>query len=227
MEIRLLWQDSALLVCLKPPGLSSEEGLPEQLRLQCGGQIYCVHRLDKPVGGVMVYARNPRAAAELSAQVAARGLEKDYLAVVSGVPEQESAVLRDLLFHDKSKNKSYVVRRPRRGVREAELSYRLLQTVQTEQGALSLLRVRLTTGRSHQIRVQFASRGLPLAGDRRYGSAVPGEIALFACRLAFSHPETGERLCFTAEAPEGLPADVYTIPYALARLAERKEGRRC
>ena len=211
MEIPILYRDGEILVCIKPVGISSEEGgLPELLREACGGELWCVHRLDRAVGGVMVYARTKRSAAALSAAVAERRLEKIYLAVVQGRPAGESGEMRDLLYHDAARNKSYVVKRPRRGVREAALRYRLLASEETPDGTLSLVRIRLETGRSHQIRVQFASRGLPLVYDGRYGSSLRGgSIALWASMLSFPHPASGERLCFTAPVPTERPWTVF------------------
>ena len=206
MHIPILYEDERLLVCVKPAGLLSERGgLPELLEQQCGGRVYPVHRLDRDVGGVMVYARSRETAAALSALIAARRMQKEYLAVVEGKPEAESAELRDLLYHDAAKNKSYVVQRERKGVKRAALSYRLLESEETEQGRLSLLRIRLHTGRSHQIRVQFASRKLPLAGDARYGSRLRGGIALWSHALRFPHPVSGETLSFTVPAPDAPP----------------------
>ncbi len=135
--------------------------MPRLMSEALGGDIYCVHRLDRAVGGVMVYARTTAAAAGLSRQIAARQFHKEYLAVVQGCPAEDSAVLRDLLFWDRSKNKSFVVKRQRGGVKDAELEYALLEALPE----LSLLRVILHTGRTHQIRVQFSSRAMPLVGD--------------------------------------------------------------
>ena len=208
MDIPILYQDQALIVCLKPAGLSSEgDGMPVRLRQQCGGDIYCVHRLDLPVGGLMVYARAKPAAAGLSAAIAAGKIQKEYLAVVQGEPQDE-AVLRDLLFRDASKNKSYVVQRMRKGVRQAELSYRTLE----RQGELSLVRIRLYTGRSHQIRVQFASRGMPLAGDRKYGSRFgDAPLALYSSALDFPHPTDGQLLHWEAKPEAGWPWSLFSL----------------
>lgn len=212
MPIPILYEDERMLVCVKPAGLISERGgLPELLEQQCGGRVYPVHRLDRDVGGVMVYARRRETAAALSALIAAQRMEKEYLAVVEGKPEADSGELRDLLYHDARKNKSYVVQRERKGVKKASLSYRLLESLETEQGTLSLLRIRLHTGRSHQIRVQFASRKLPLAGDARYGSRLRGGIALWAVSLRFLDPDTGAARHFSADPPGAWPWSQFSL----------------
>ncbi len=200
MTCDILYCDRDLLVCIKPRGVSSEDELPRLLAQQLGVErVWCVHRLDRAVGGAMVFALSQKAAAQLSALIAGQKLQKEYLAVVAGKPAEDAGTLRDLLYHDRAKNKSYPVKRLRAGVKEAELDYEVLET----KDALSLIRVHLHTGRSHQIRVQFASRGMPLIGDVKYGSVVwDCPIALFSCGLSLPHPRTGERLCFTA-APEG------------------------
>ena len=195
MNIPILYEDESLLVCVKPRGVSSEEdGLGALLAEQAGcARCYCVHRLDQAVGGVMVWAKTKDAAASLSGQISGGGMRKEYLAVVSGQPEA-SGELFDLLFHDRAKNKTYVVRRKRAGVREASLSYRRLAGAE----GLSLVQIRLHTGRSHQVRVQFASRGMPLAGDGKYGSIYKCPLALWAFRLGFRRPADGRALSFTA-----------------------------
>ena len=208
MSISILYLDPAILVCVKPRGISSEAGgLPERLDAEAGvGKLRCVHRLDTAVGGVMVYARSAPAAADLSRQIAERRAQKDYLAILPGAPPETEGVLKDLLFHDRSRNKSYVVHRPRAGVREAELDYRVLETA----AGRALVAVRLHTGRSHQIRVQFASRGLPLLGDVKYGSTERGcPIALWSHTLAFSHPMDGKALCFSALPERAFPWDSF------------------
>ena len=200
MTCTILYRDRDLLVCIKPRSVSSEDELPRLLAQQHGVErVWCVHRLDRAVGGVMVLALSQRAAAQLSALIAGQKLQKEYLAVVAGRPAEEAGILRDLLYHDRARNKSYPVKRMRAGVKQAELDYEILET----QDAISLVRVLLHTGRSHQIRVQFASRGMPLIGDVKYGSAVRDcPIALFSCALTLPHPRTGEALSFSA-VPEG------------------------
>lgn len=199
--LEILYSDAAIAVIVKPEGLISEEGpigrsvLPALREVLGTDDIYPVHRLDRETGGVMVYARTKYAAASLMRAFAAGRIEKTYLALVHGLPDPAEGVFEDLLFRDKRKNKSYVVSRERRGVRRASLSYRTL----SEKDGLALVQIRLHTGRTHQIRVQFASRRMPLLGDGRYGAADGvSQLGLFACRLVFIHPESGTRMEFFA-----------------------------
>ena len=204
--IPILFQDQHLVVCLKPPGLLSQDGpgdtLPETLRgqLRCG--IFPVHRLDREAGGVMVYAKTKAAAGKLSRTVAQGEMIKTYLCVVRGCPQETEGVYRDLLLHDKSRNKSFVVQRMRGGVKDAKLAFRVLAA----RGGTALVRVRLFTGRTHQIRVQFAGRRAPLLGDRKYGGG-EGNLALWSMELAFPHPISGEFLHFFAPPDGGLWED--------------------
>lgn len=195
--MEILYEDKNILFCVKPTGVLSQgdgkgrENMPALLSELCGSEIYPVHRLDMEVGGVMVFAKNSQAAAKMSAIAASHeDFRKEYLAVVEGTPEK-NGVLQDLLYHDKNKNKTYVVKRERRGVKKAKLSYEVLQTLTADDGrALSLVKVRLYTGRTHQIRVQFASRGYPIVGDRRYGASAVNnnKIHLFSYKIEFSSP---------------------------------------
>lgn len=196
----ILYQDSQVVVCVKPERvLSTDEpgGVPELVRRELGdpnADVRTVHRLDRVVGGVMVLARSAPAASELCRQVREDELEKEYLAVVHGSVPESRGTLTDLLYRDKARKMTFVAREPGKGVQEAILHYR----VEDEQDGLSLIRIRLQTGRTHQIRVQFSSRGLPLVGERKY--AVPEEdcgLALWSCRIGFRHPETGEALHFS------------------------------
>lgn len=206
MEISVLFEDQHIIVVEKPPFLVCEstakkDGLADLLEEQTGGYIGTVHRLDRGVGGVMVYAKTPVAAAKLSAAVQARELKKEYLAVVRGTPEPERGEMRDLLFHDRRQNKTFVVERQRAGVKEALLEYDTVDRLRTARGEeCSLVHILLHTGRTHQIRVQFASRGHTLLGDGKYGARGDNrQIALFATRLAFLHPVTQKKIKFEIE----------------------------
>ena len=207
--MNIVYEDAALLLCVKPAGVISEEGgMPELLRQATGcREIYCVHRLDRDTAGLMVYAKTGKAAAALSAAITEGLFHKEYLAAVQWKPEA-AGQMRDLLYRDAARNKSYVVQRMRKGVREAELSYRLLE----RQGDLSLVRIALGTGRSHQIRVQFASRGMPLAGDKKYGSRYrESPLALWAVSLTFPHPVTGEMIRRELLPPTSWPWTLFSV----------------
>lgn len=201
--IHILFQDSALVVCVKPQGVLSQEagdrGMPGLLRGSLHiPEVFPVHRLDQAAGGVMVYALTEGAAADLSRAVQAGQMEKTYLALMQGTPEPENGRLEDLLYHDQRRNKTYVVTRQRKGVKAARLSYRVLLS----DGKISLVEVRLFTGRTHQIRVQFASRQHPLVGDGRYGGPKASALGLWSWRLAFPHPNTGKPMTFVCPPPE-------------------------
>lgn len=206
-EITILYRDEELVVCLKPAGVDSQGSsfenmvdlLRKQLALPDPREIYPVHRLDRGVGGVMVYALSRPFAVELNRQIAEHRWEKTYLCIVSGKPEKQGR-MENLLLHRAGENKTYVVSRVRKGVRRAALVYRRIGYL--PQQDCSLCVVRLLTGRSHQIRAQFSHRGFPLLGDRRYGSKVGGSIALFSCGLTFYHPKTGEKRSF-CQMPKG------------------------
>ncbi len=176
----ILYSDRDLAVCIKPVGLDSEKELPDALKAELGGEIFPIHRLDKNVGGVMVFARTRQAAAALSKAVQEGQMVKEYVAMVHGTPP-ETGDWEDLLWKDSSKNKVFVVKRERKGVKKARLEFTRLTDADP-----SLVHIRLHTGRSHQIRVQFSSRGFPLVGDHKYGSR--DEITqpmLFSCRITF------------------------------------------
>ena len=209
--MEILYKDRHLAVCVKPVGVISEDaGMPALLREQLGGEAYCVHRLDTVVGGVMVYALNKKAAAKLSAYIAGDMLTKEYLAVVEGIPNPDEGYMDDLLLKDSAKGKSYVVQRMRKGVKDARLQFKVLQTVATVNGTYSLVWVRLVTGRFHQIRVQFASRKHPLVGDGKYGSKCNRcTPALWAWRLTFPHPQTGEWRRYDQKPPEQFPWNLF------------------
>ncbi len=210
--MEILFKDKYIVVCQKAAGeLSEGEGdgclptlISQALRAESeDSSIFPVHRLDRETVGVMVYARTKKAAAELSESVREGRLEKIYLAVCHGAPEQSAGELCDLLFYDRKRGKSYIADRKRAGVKNARLAYEVLAT----KNEMSLLRIKLYTGRTHQIRVQLASRKMPLVGDRRYGApkSEARGIALVAQSLSFPHPHSGEPMTFHTECPTDFP----------------------
>lgn len=206
--MEFLYKDQDIVVCIKPARvLSTDEpgGMPELVRQALGdpeADVRTVHRLDRVVSGLMVLARNPQAASELSRQIREDRFQKEYLAVLHGVPDSPAGRLTDLLLRDKQERKTYVVSKPVKGVQEAVLEYQVLQTA----NSFSRVRIQLITGRTHQIRAQFSSRGMPLVGDRKYSTLADAcEIALWSYRIAFSHPVSGEPMEFLAEPPEVYP----------------------
>ena len=209
--MEIVYLDSDIVVCVKPARvLSTDEpgGLPELLREELGNpkaDIRTVHRLDRVVSGLMVLARNAKAASELSRQIRENEFEKEYLAVVHGVPG-EGGTLRDLLGRDKARKMTYVAPEPAKGVQEAVLHYQRLSYRED----LSKVRIQLETGRTHQIRVQFSSRGFPLVGERKYAEIDdPCEIALWSYRLSFTHPATGKQVEFIHEPPGNYPWNLF------------------
>lgn len=187
--MEILFENRELAVCVKPVGLDAQVGVPEELTRQLGGTFLAVHRLDQNVGGVMVYARTKAAAAALSRLIQDGAMVKEYVAMVHGTPEEEGD-WEDLLFKDSARNKVFVVKRMRGGVKKARLTYHRLSA-----GDTSLVRIRLFTGRSHQIRVQFASRRFPLVGDHKYGSKDEATSPmLFSCCITF--PWKGQEMRF-------------------------------
>ena len=187
--MEILYSDKNIAVCVKPVGLDSEKQLPQALAEQLAGEFLPIHRLDQNVGGVMVFARNKQSAASLSKAVQEGTMVKEYVATVHGTPP-ECGDWEDLLWKDSKKNKVFVVKRQRGGVKKARLEFNRLTS-----GEESLVRIRLHTGRSHQIRVQFSSRGFPLVGDHKYGSRDEKTAPmLFSCKLTF--PYRGETVSF-------------------------------
>ena len=206
--MELIYQDNSIVVCVKPARvLSTDEpgGVPELVRQELDdpkADVRTVHRLDRVVSGLMVLARNAQAASELSRQIREDQFEKEYLAVVHGAPESDSGRFCDLLLRDKARRMTFVTGEMAKGVQPAALKYQVLN----RNNGMSRVRIQLETGRTHQIRVQFSSRDLPLVGERKYAVLDdPCEIALWSYRLAFIHPATGEKMEFTLEPPRIYP----------------------
>lgn len=213
----ILYEDKYVLVCVKPIGVLSQADNSEGLDMLTiirdylsskneNPYIGLVHRLDRNVGGVMVFSKNQNVTGKLSTAISEGNFTKEYLSIVHNSPEEASGVFKDLLFKDSSKNKSFVVKRPRKGVKEASLEYELIDSKETGKGLISLVKIVLHTGRTHQIRVQFSSRKMPLLGDGKYGSTENGcEIALWSHRLAFTHPITKREINFSKVPPLHYP----------------------
>lgn len=212
MGAEILGLDEMLVACVKPAGVpsqpdpTSDEDMTAILRGELerrgeSGEIFTVHRLDRATGGVMIYARSSEAAAKISAVIADKDrFEKEYLAVVSGVPEASEGRLEDFLYRDSNRKKAFVVKKERRGAKRASLDYRVTETVKIDGVSVSLLKIRLNTGRFHQIRVQLASRGMPILGDGKYGSRIKSaNIALWSHKISFELE--GKSYCFFARPP--------------------------
>lgn len=204
--MEIIYQDKDIVVCIKPAGvLSTDEpgGMPDLVRAAIGDtNVRTVHRLDQTVSGLMVLARRSKAASELSRQIREGQFEKEYLAVIHGDPGEDSGIYRDLLLRDKQERKTYIVQESGKDVQEAVLDYQVVRRNED----MTRVRIRLHTGRTHQIRAQFSGRGLPLVGDKKYG--IPEDdcnIALWSYRLAFLHPYSGKPMEFTMEPPKIYP----------------------
>jgi 23S rRNA pseudouridine1911/1915/1917 synthase len=221
--VDILYEDSHLLVCVKPPSIlsqpdpSGEEDMLSILKEYVEkknekAEIGLVHRLDRNVGGVMVFSKKAPVTGKLSQAIQERNFQKEYFAVVHNCPEEKTGIYKDLLFKDSTKKKSFVVARPRKGVKEASLEYEVLETKDSTLGVVSLIKIRLHTGRTHQIRVQFASRKMPLLGDGKYGSKDNGcDIALWSYRLAFNHPIKKKDIDIVQLPPDCYPWNLFEI----------------
>ena len=206
--MEILYCDEAVVVCVKPQRvLSTDEpgGVPDLVRKALGNpnaDVRTVHRLDRVVGGVMVLARNAAAASELSRQIREDLFQKEYTAVVHGCPDEKDGRFCDLLYRDKARKMTFVVAEPCKNVQPAALTYQVMASVD----GMTEVRIQLETGRTHQIRVQFASRGLPLVGERKYSSREDDcEIALWSSKIGFTHPTTGEFMEFRLNPPKTFP----------------------
>lgn len=207
-----IYQDRDILVCIKPARvLSTDEpgGMPELVRNGLHdpkADVRTVHRLDRVVSGLMVLARSAQAASELSRQIREDHFRKEYLAVVHGGPASPAGTLTDLLLRDKKERKTYIVQESAKGVQEAILNYQVMGT----QNGLSLVKIQLVTGRTHQIRAQFSGHNMPLVGDRKYSLLEDNcEIALWSHRLAFAHPVTGQAMEFQVDPPDCYPWNLF------------------
>ncbi len=210
--MEVLYLDEDILVCIKPPRvLSTDEpgGVPELARQELGqpeADVRTVHRLDRVVSGVMVLARSAQAASELSRQIREGSFQKEYMAVIHGSPAQDQGQLRDLLYRDKARRMTMVAQEPGKGIQEALLDYQVLG----RREGLSLVKIRLHTGRTHQIRVQFASRGMPLVGERKYSTLEDDcQIALWSHALGFVHPTTGKPMSIRKQPSREYPWELF------------------
>ena len=221
-KVKILYEDQDIIVCVKPQGMPSQSDktrdldmvnylknyLYEKEELEEEPYIAIVHRLDRPVGGVMVFARNQKAATDLSDQVQDGSMEKDYQAILTGELQEDEGTMVDYLVKDGKTNTSKVVKKGTKGAKKAELHYEVLDVMETEEGLLTYVLIELITGRHHQIRVQMASRGVGIWGDTKYNEKfrktkrVYRQIGLFSSRIAFDHPTTKERMVFKEE-PSG------------------------
>ncbi len=215
--MELLYSDKYMVICIKEPGILSQgdekggENMISLLKNESDGDIYPVHRLDRNVGGVMVFAKTKEAAKKLSEIISDKEkFTKEYLAIVHGETEK-SGTYKDLIYKSARESKAFVVKKERKGVKEGVLEFTRINTKETPSGIYSLLKVKLHTGRFHQIRVQFASRKHPLAGDGKYGSRDNKcDVALWSYKIGFMHPETKEELKFISlPCVESYPWDLF------------------
>ena len=221
--MKILYEDKYLLVCEKPVGVESQvssAGKPDMITLlseyrkEKGEDSYVglVHRLDTATGGAMIYSKQEDVTGKISGILNSPEYEKEYFAIVHGTPECKDGELCDLLYHDKLKNKSFVVKKERNGVKKAIAEYKVVDTREQDGEMISLVCVRLITGRTHQIRVQFASRGMALLGDGKYGSRDnKASVALWSHRLAFTHPITKKRIEVSSRPPHEYPWELFDL----------------
>lgn len=227
MRVEILHEDADIIVCVKPYGMPAQgdksrdtdvlsylkNHIFEEEEMEEEPYLAMVHRLDRPVGGIMVFAKNQKAAAGLSDQMQDGTMVKFYQAILTGELPAESGVLEDYLVRDGKNNTSKIVKKGTTGAKRAQLEYEVLDVFETDQGILSYVLIELITGRHHQIRVQMAERGAGIYGDTKYNPLFTKtkkkyqQIALFATRLEFEHPTSGNHMVFKCE-PEG---DVFEV----------------
>jgi 23S rRNA pseudouridine1911/1915/1917 synthase len=216
--MKIFYQDNDIIVCEKEYGVSSQKSeganMLDMIREITGVEPFPVHRLDITTRGIMVYALNQKSAGELSRQIQAGTFKKTYLAIVHGHTEDEGEMV-DFLYHDRLKNKSFAVKTKRQGAKEARLDFTTLQRAKIGEDELSLLHIRLHTGRTHQIRVQFSSRSYPLYGDGKYGAKDNAKIALYSHSLCFLHPKTKKQMYFDALPSGEIWDELASIPKPL------------
>lgn len=225
MEIKIIFEDKNILVVEKPPKVpcqsdkSSDQDLMSMLNRPYLGLI---HRLDRPVGGVMVYAKNKKANSNLSTQVSQRKLYKEYMAVVCGKPKESRGELRNYLKKLRTINMSKVVDKNTMGAKEAILEYEVLETKDTDEGVLSLLKITLKTGRHHQIRVQLSNGGFPIWGDRKYNKIFVKkktwtQIALWSYKIGFKHPTKKTNSTFVSLPYDEYPWNIFSSNYTTVK----------
>ena len=218
-NVKIIFRESGILAVIKPKGIVSEstidrKGIPDVISdilypSRNKTIIKTVNRLDKDVSGVMLLAENSQIAGKLIEQIKNDSVNKQYLAVIKGCPAENEGFYDDLLFHDSRNNKTYVVDRIRNGVRKAKLKYKVINTVISDYGKISLLSIDLYTGRTHQIRVQFSSRKMPILGDFKYGSDIKADIALFCSCMSFIHPVSNKKIIVKAYPENVFPWNLF------------------
>lgn len=205
--MKTVYENEDVLVLEKDVGMSSQhtpssDGLADILKDKYG-YASVINRLDTVVGGLIIFAKHPKSASYLSALSQDRKIEKNYLAVVEGIPDEMSGIFEDLLYKDSSKNKSFVVKRMRKGVKKASLEYVVKDSAEFNGKILSLVEIKLHTGRTHQIRVQFSSRKMPLSGDGKYGSKDNKcNVSLWSHKLKFKPNSNAEEVHFISFPPK-------------------------